>query len=170
VVELERVEDDRGWFARSFDDERFRENGLVPVFRQCNVSWNARAGTLRGLHYQTEPFAEAKLVRCTRGAIYDVIVDLRPTSPTYCRWFAVELTPGNGRQLYAPEGVAHGFQTLIDGSEVLYQMSQVYSSEHARGVRWDDPAFAVEWPEVSERIISERDRGYEEFQSWGAFS
>jgi dTDP-4-dehydrorhamnose 3,5-epimerase len=163
VVELEPIEDERGWFARSFDDELFQEVGLAQVFRQGNVSWNARAGTLRGMHYQVEPFAEAKLIRCTRGAIHDVIVDLRPASATYCRWFAVELTPENGRQLYAPEGMAHGFQTLVDGSEVIYQMSQVYSPQHARGVRWDDPAFGVGWPDAPKRSMSDRDLSYPQF-------
>ena len=163
VILLERIEDERGWFARSFDDGLFREIGLAPAFRQCNVSWNARAGTLRGMHYQTEPFAEAKLIRCTHGAIYDVIIDLRPKSASYCRWFGLELSYENGRQLYAPEGFAHGFQTLVDGSEVFYLISQVYSPEHARGVRWDDETFAVEWPDAQKRVMSDADLTYPDF-------
>lgn len=126
---------------------------------QCNVSWNRRRGTLRGLHYQAPPDAEAKLVRCTRGAIWDVIVDLRPDSATRFRWFAAELTSANRTALYVPEGFAHGFQTLSDDSEVLYQMSAFYRPEAARGARWDDPRLGITWP-LPEPIISARDASY----------
>jgi dTDP-4-dehydrorhamnose 3,5-epimerase len=162
VIELERLEDDRGWFARTFAAEEFAAQGLNPAVVHCNVSFNSRAGTLRGMHYQVAPHAECKLVRCTRGAIYDVIVDLRADSATYLRWFGARLDADEGRSLYVPEGFAHGFQTLVDESEVLYQMSHEYAPAHARGVRWDDPAFAIEWPEA-ERTISERDRTYPDF-------
>lgn len=162
VIELERLDDDRGWFARTFAAEEFAAQGLNHAVAHCNVSFNARAGTLRGMHYQVAPHAECKLVRCTRGSIYDVIVDLRPDSSTYLRWFGIGLDADEGRSLYVPEGLAHGFQTLVDGSEVLYQMSHEYVPSHARGVRWDDPAFAIEWPDA-ERTISERDRTFPDF-------
>jgi dTDP-4-dehydrorhamnose 3,5-epimerase len=161
-IELERLEDDRGWFARTFAAEEFEARGMNPAVVHCNASFNSRAGTLRGMHYQLAPYAESKLVRCTRGAIYDVIVDLRPDSPAYLCWFGVELDADGGRSLYVPEGLAHGFQTLVDGSEVRYQMSHEYVPSHARGARWDDPAFGIEWPDA-ERTISERDRTYPDF-------
>ena len=164
VIQIERVSDERGSFARTFDAEEWRSRGLNPEVAQCSVSFNARNGTLRGMHYQADPWAECKLVRCTRGAIYDVIVDLRSGSPTFARWFGVELTEENDRLLYIPEGLAHGFQTLADATEVSYQISQVYVPEAARGVRWDDPEFAIEWPALEgERVISARDRSYPDF-------
>jgi dTDP-4-dehydrorhamnose 3,5-epimerase len=159
VVELERREDDRGFFARSFCREEFAAHGLAPVVAQCNVSYNERRGTLRGLHYQAAPHGEAKLVRCTQGAIWDVIVDLRSGSPTFKRWYGVELSAANRRALYAPEGTAHGFQSLADGCEVLYLMSKAYQADAARGVRWDDPAFGIEWP-IAQPHLAERDRGF----------
>jgi dTDP-4-dehydrorhamnose 3,5-epimerase len=159
VIELEPIEDERGHFARSFCQNDFRAHGLDPVVAQCNVSFNRRRGTLRGLHYQAEPHAEAKLVRCTRGAVWDVIVDLRKHSPTLRQWFAAELTAANCRSLYVPDGFAHGFQTLVDDTEVLYQMSEFYHPESARGVRWDDKSLAIQWP-VKAAIISPRDRMY----------
>jgi dTDP-4-dehydrorhamnose 3,5-epimerase len=162
VVEVEPVRDERGLFARTFAAEEWERAGLDPAVVQCSVSANDRAGTLRGMHYQAAPFEESKLVRVTRGAIHDVLVDLRPASPTYCRWFAAELTADNRRALHVPPGVAHGFLTLVDGSEVSYQISQRYSPAHARGVRWDDPAFGIEWP-AAPRVISERDRTYPDF-------
>jgi dTDP-4-dehydrorhamnose 3,5-epimerase len=158
-IDLELREDDRGFFARSFCQHEFSARGLKTAIAQSNVSFNRRKGTLRGMHFQTAPKAEAKLVRCGRGAIYDVIVDLRPGSVTYCSWDAVELTADNSRMLYIPEGLAHGFQTLADNSEVVYQMFEFYSPEHAAGVRWDDPAFGITWP-VADPIISEKDRSY----------
>jgi dTDP-4-dehydrorhamnose 3,5-epimerase len=166
VIELERISDERGWFARTFDADEFTARGLNPAVVQCNASFNARRGTLRGLHYQAEPHGESKLVRCVRGAIFDVAVDLRPDSPTRCRWHAVELNAENGRGYYIPAGFAHGFQTLTDNCEVIYQMGHGYVPGAARGVRWDDPAFAIAWPDTEgERIISERDAGYADFGS-----
>jgi dTDP-4-dehydrorhamnose 3,5-epimerase len=152
VIELERHTDERGFFARTFCQQEFEAHGLRAEVAQCNVSFNKRKGTLRGMHYQAAPFAEAKLVRCTAGSIYDVIIDLRPASPTFKRHFAVELSAENHRMLYIPDDFAHGFQTLEDDTEVFYQMAQRYSAEHARGVRWNDPAFGIEWPK-GERII-----------------
>ena len=163
VVDVDRLEDERGFFARTFAAEEFEAHGLDPRVAHCNLSFNARAGTLRGMHYQEAPYAESKLVRCTRGSIYDVIVDLRAGSPAYARWFAVELTADSRRALFVPEGVAHGFQTLEDESEVLYQMSREHAPTHARGVRFDDPAFGIAWP-PARRTISERDRGYADFR------
>jgi dTDP-4-dehydrorhamnose 3,5-epimerase len=164
VIELERRMDQRGFFARTFCQQEFEAHGLKTQVAQCNVSFNKRKGTLRGMHYQAAPFAEAKLVRCTSGSIYDVIIDLRRASATFKQYFAVELSVENGRMLYIPEDFAHGFQTLQDDTEVFYQMAQRYSAEHARGVRWNDPAFGIEWPE-DERIIIERDQNYPNFVS-----
>jgi dTDP-4-dehydrorhamnose 3,5-epimerase len=164
VLELELLDDQRGWFSRTFDAEQFAARGLNPAVVQCNASFNARAGTLRGLHYQAEPHGESKLVRCVRGAIFDVAVDLRAGSPTRCRWHGVELSAENRLAFYIPPGLAHGFQTLTDDAEVLYQMGHHYVPEAARGVRWDDPAFAIEWPEpAASRTISEKDGGYPDF-------
>jgi dTDP-4-dehydrorhamnose 3,5-epimerase len=164
VIELERHTDERGFFARTFCQQEFEAHGLKAEVAQCNVSFNKRKGTLRGMHYQAAPFAEAKLVRCTAGSIYDVIIDLRPASSTFKRHFGVELSAENCRMLYIPESFAHGFQTLEDDTEVFYQMAQRYSAEHARGVRWNDPAFGIEWPK-GERIIIERDQNYPDFVS-----
>ena len=166
VVELEPLGDERGWFARTFDAAAFAELGLDARVSQCNTSFNARAGTLRGLHFQAEPHGEAKLVRCTRGAIYDVIVDLRRDSPAFCRWFGIELRAGATASLFVPAGFAHGFQTLTDDVEVSYQMSYHHVPEAARGVRWDDPAFGIEWPPAPAggRVLSERDAGYADFR------
>ena len=164
IVELEPVRDERGFFARSWDAEEFRRHGLAPHLSQCSVSWNDKAGTLRGMHYQAAPHGEAKLVRCTRGAIHDVIVDLRPESGTYTRWFGVELSADNRTALYIPEGLAHGFQTLRGDSEVFYQISVPYHAPSSRGVRWDDPAFGIQWPATPQRILSQRDRAYPDFR------
>ena len=163
VVEVDLVEDVRGAFARTFCREEFERHGLDPCVAQCSVSWNRLAGTLRGMHYQAPPHAECKLVRATRGAIFDVALDLRPESPTWLRWFGVELSHANRRALYIPEGCAHGFQTLVDDSEVFYQISVPYVAESGRGVRWDDPAFAIAWPTAASRVIAERDRAYPDF-------
>ena len=164
VVELERIEDERGWFARSFDREEFRSRGMSPDVVQCNVSFNVRRGTLRGMHFQREPHGEAKLVRCVRGSIFDVAVDLRPHEQTFCQWEAVELSAENGLGFYIPPGMAHGFQTLREDCEVLYQMGSAYVPDAASGVRWDDPAFAIDWPDAPEgRTISTKDREYEDF-------
>jgi dTDP-4-dehydrorhamnose 3,5-epimerase len=159
LVELERLEDDRGFFARSFCAEEFLAKGLTPTLSQCSVSFNSRRATLRGLHFQAAPHAETKLVRCTSGAIHDVIVDLRPDSPSHRRWLGVDLTADNRRALYVPAGFAHGFITLEDCSEVLYMMSVAHAPGFARGVRWNDPALAIRWPLEPEHM-AERDAGY----------
>lgn len=162
VIELERREDERGFFARSYCQREFEAHGLDPAVVQCNVSFNRRRGTLRGMHWQEEPHGEAKLVRVTRGALWDAIVDLRPDSPSHCRWVGVELTAENHRALYIPRGFAHGFQTLTDDVEVFYQMSAFYVPEAQRGVRWDDPAFGIEWP-ILPPFLSVRDATYPDF-------
>ncbi len=164
MIDLELHADQRGFFARTYCREEFESHGLKPQVLQCNVSFNRQKGTLRGMHFQAAPFGEAKLVRCTSGSIYDVIIDLRSSSPTFKQYFDVVLSAENRKMLYIPEEFAHGFQTLEDNTEVFYQMSQVFSAPHARGVRWDDPAFGVEWPQ-GERIIIERDRNYPDFLS-----
>jgi dTDP-4-dehydrorhamnose 3,5-epimerase len=161
VIELEEIEDERGWFARTFDAEEFRARDLNLNVVQCNASFNHRAGTVRGMHYQAEPHGESKLVRCVRGAIFDVAVDLREDSPTFRNWHGVELSAENRLAFYIPAGLAHGFQTLSDDCEVLYKMGNPYVPEATRGVRWDDPAFGIEWPAVDgERTVSERDSSY----------
>jgi dTDP-4-dehydrorhamnose 3,5-epimerase len=162
VIEPEMHEDDRGFFARTFCRREFEARGLNPQVVQCNVSFNKRKGSLRGMHFQASPHSEAKLVRCTAGSIYDVIIDLRASSSAFRKHFGVELSARNRKMLYVPEEFAHGFQTLEDDTEVFYQMSQYYSPEHSRGVRWDDPAFGISWP-PGERIIIERDRTYPDF-------
>lgn len=159
VVDLNPIEDSRGFFARSWCTREFEERGLNPRLVQCNISRNRSRGTLRGMHYQLAPHAEAKLVRCTMGGIHDVIVDLRPESRTYLRWFGTELSADNHRALYVPEGFAHGFLTLTDESEVSYQMSEFYAPDFARGFRWNDPAVAITWPGPV-IVISDRDRDY----------
>lgn len=165
VVEMELREDERGFFARSWCRDEFAVHGLKTEIIQCNVSFNRKTGTLRGMHYQAAPHGEAKLVRCTAGAIYDVAVDIRPLSPTFQRWEAVELTAANWQMLYIPEGFAHGFLTLEDDTEVSYQMFERYHPESARGLRWNDPAFGINWPAMPERILSERDASYALFNS-----
>lgn len=164
VIDPERLEDERGFFARTWCQREFKAHGLNPGLAQCNISYNRRKGTLRGMHYQAVPHAEARLVRCTSGAIYDVIVDLRPDSVTFKRWFPVELTADNRRMLYIPEGLAHGFLTSRDDTEVFYQMSEFYTPGSARGVRWNDPAFGIEWPQEIQ-VIAERDRNYPDFET-----
>lgn len=162
-IDLNAKCDQRGFFARSWCRTEFAERGLNPALAQCNISFNKRQGTLRGMHYQEAPYAEAKLVRCIRGAIYDVALDLRPSSPTFQNWVASVLTAENRRALYIPEGCAHGFQTLEDNTELFYQMSEFYKEGLERGVRWDDPAFGIEWP-LEVQVISERDQTYPAFQ------
>ena len=159
IVELEKLEDERGYFARSWCQREFEAHGLDARLVQCNVSMNRKAGTLRGMHFQMPPFAEAKLVRCTRGALFDVIIDLRPDSPTFLKWFGIELTSDNGKMMYIPKGFAHGFLTLEDDTEVFYQMSEFYAPECARGVRWNDPLFGIKWPR-NKTVISARDATY----------
>ena len=158
LIELERIEDERGFFARSWCQKEFHEHGLNPIIVQCNISYNKRKGTLRGMHYQISPYEEAKVVSCIRGSIYDVIIDLRPDSATYCQWFAVELSSDNYRMLYIPVGFAHGFQTLSDNTAVYYQMSEFYHSECTRRFKWNDPTFVIQWPKVRKRIISPQDQ------------
>ena len=162
LIEPEPIADERGFFARTWCREEFADHGLTGELAQANISFNHRKGTLRGLHYQAAPHAEAKLVRVTRGAIWDLALDLRRDSPTYLAWFGAELNDANRHMLYVPEGCAHGFLTLTDAAEVAYQMSAPYAAQAARGVRFDDPAFGIEWPgEVV--VINERDRTYPDF-------
>jgi dTDP-4-dehydrorhamnose 3,5-epimerase len=165
VIDVDPLTDERGWFARTFDAAEFEARGLSASVVQCNASFNVRRDTLRGLHYQAAPHGESKLVRCVAGRIFDVAVDLRPDSPTYCRWHGVELSAANRRMFYIPDGFAHGFQTLSDDAELLYMMGHEYVPGAGRGVRFDDPAFGIEWPPpVSERTVSERDRGYPDLE------
>jgi dTDP-4-dehydrorhamnose 3,5-epimerase len=164
VIDLEQRKDERGFFARAWCADEFGKLGLNTNLVQCNISFNLKKGTLRGMHYQIEPYPEAKVVRCTMGAIYDVIVDLRPQSPTFKQWISVELSAESRRALYVPIGFAHGFQTLMDNTEVFYQMSEFFHPECAQGARWDDPAFGIEWPQ-DERIVSVRDQEYPAFRS-----
>jgi dTDP-4-dehydrorhamnose 3,5-epimerase len=163
IVEPERIEDTRGFFARAWCKNEFDTHGLNSRFVQCNISFNKNRGILRGMHYQATPHEEIKLVRCTKGAIYDAIVDLRQGSPTYLKWIGVELTEQNHKMLYVPEGFAHGYQTLSDNTEVFYQVSQFYSPESERGVRWDDPAFGIKWPEIDNLVISEKDKNWPDY-------
>jgi dTDP-4-dehydrorhamnose 3,5-epimerase len=160
MLDLERREDERGFFARAFCAGEFQARGLNPALVQANLSFSRRRGTLRGMHYQSAPAAEAKLVRCIRGAIFDVVADLRPDSPAFLRWHGCELTAENRRALLVPEGCAHGFLTLEDGCEVFYQVSHSYSPSHERGFRFDDPAVGIAWPaEVT--VVSAKDLGWE---------
>jgi dTDP-4-dehydrorhamnose 3,5-epimerase len=159
VVDMERLADDRGFFARSYCGDEFAARGLGPDLRQCSVSYNARKGTLRGMHYQVAPHEEHKLVRCTAGAIFDVIIDIRTASPTYRHWFGVELTMDNRRSLFIPPGFAHGFVSLSDDTEVYYMISVAHAPAFSRGVRWNDPAFAIDWP-MPPAVISDRDAAY----------
>jgi dTDP-4-dehydrorhamnose 3,5-epimerase len=163
AIDVERREDERGFLARVFCEEEFAAHGLATRFPQSSAIFTHRRDTLRGLHYQQAPHREVKLVRCTQGAAHVVMVDLRPESPTHRQWAGFELTPENGRLLYVPEGFAQGYQTLLDDTEVTYQMSHVYVPAAARGVRWDDPAFAIEWPKADHRLISERDRAWRDY-------
>ncbi len=159
VIESERLEDERGFFARTWCQEEFEAHGLNARLVQCSISFNRKKGTLRGMHYQVAPHVEAKLVRCTMGAICDVIIDLRPQSPTFMQWIAEELTAENRKALYIPEGLAHGFQTLADNTEVFYQISTSYHPDSARAVRWNDPAFEIRWPSFP-TVISLKDKTY----------
>lgn len=159
VIEVEKHEDERGFFARSWCEKEFSSKGLETKLVQCNVSFNQKKGTLRGLHYQMPPHAETKLVRCTRGALYDVIVDLRADSPTFLKWFGVELTAENHRMLYIPQRFAHGFQTREVGTEIFYQMSEFYAPQSARGILWNDLRLGINWPEA-DRTISKKDLEY----------
>ncbi|MGG6241934.1 dTDP-4-dehydrorhamnose 3,5-epimerase [Nodosilinea sp. AN01ver1] len=163
VIDLEIRSDDRGGFARTFCAKEFEEHGLKPMVAQCNMSFNYKKGTLRGMHYQLAPAAETKLVRCTRGAIYDVIIDIRPDSPTYMQHFGIELTADNRKALYVPELFAHGYQALTDDAEVIYQVGEFYSPGYEQGIRYDDPTFGIEWP-IPVTVISEKDAKWPAFK------
>jgi len=164
VIDLERREDERGFFARAWCADEFAAHGLSTRLVQANLSYNESAGTLRGMHFQRAPHEEAKLIRCTRGSLFDAIVDLRPDSPAFKRWIGVELSAENRRALYVPEGCAHGYQTLEDGTESLYLVSEFYAPESEGGVRWDDPAFGIEWPDADNRTLSPKDAAWPDFE------
>jgi dTDP-4-dehydrorhamnose 3,5-epimerase len=163
LIELERREDDRGFFARAWCEREFAAHGLNTRLVQANVAWSRQKGTVRGLHFQRPPHAETKVVRCTKGAIYDVIVDLRPGSPTHRQWLAVELSADNRRMVYVPEGFAHGYQTLVDDTETFYQVSEFYTPAAEAGVRWDDSAFGIDWPHSIGALLSEKDRRWPDY-------
>ncbi len=162
TIEIERIFDERGFFARSFCQKEFIKFGLNPNIKQCNISFNRKKGTLRGMHFQNPPFEEDKVVSCSRGAIYDVILDLRKTSNTYKQWISFELNEENNVFLYIPSGFAHGFQTLVDNAQVLYQMSEFYQPDYAQGVRYNDPMFPIQWP-LDISVVSEKDLSYSDF-------
>lgn len=163
TIDIEPIEDERGFFARTWAPEEFEQRGLDPTLVQCNLSWNKRKGTLRGMHFQRAPFEEVKIVRCARGALLDVVIDLRRDSPTFCQWTAVTLDADSRRMLYVPKGFAHGYQTLTDDVEVYYHVSARYEPNHSTGVRWNDPVFGIAWP-LTPTVISEKDR------TWAAFN
>jgi len=163
IIDPERLEDERGFFARTWCQREFEAHGLNPKLVQCSISFNKKKGTLRGMHYQSAPYEEVRLVRCTMGAIYDVAIDLCPGSPTHKQHVALVLSAQNRKMLYIPEGFAHGFLTLEDSAEVFYQMSRPYAPEHAKGVRWNDSAFGIQWPPADARIISAADKRYPDF-------
>ncbi len=160
LIELNKLNDDRGFFARAFCTEEFADHGLETVFVQSNISRNLKKNTLRGMHMQVAPYGEVKVVRCTRGAVFDCFVDLRPESPTYLQWAGAELTEDNHRMLYIPKGCAHGYQTLCDEAEVMYLVSTAYHPDSERGYRWNDPAFGIDWPEKENLMISDKDRNW----------
>ncbi len=164
LIEPERIADERGFFARTWCAQEFKAYNLNPRLAQCNISFNEKKGTLRGMHFQVAPYQEMKLVRCTMGAIYDVIIDLRARSATFKQWTAVELTAANRLMLYIPEGFAHGFQALEDNTEVFYQISEIYMPEYARGLRWNDPQIGIRWA-IETTIISDKDKGYSNFDA-----
>lgn len=164
VIEPEKFEDDRGFFARSFSDKEFAVHGINPRMVECNISFNKKKHTIRGMHFQSAPYAQAKLVRCTKGAIYDTIIDLRPDSETFKQWVAEKLTAENRRMLYVPEGFGHGFQTLDDDTEVFYQVTDYYVPASCEGVRWNDPSFEIRWPATEGVTINERDNAYPDFR------
>ena len=159
IIEIEKVVDERGFFARTWDDEIFKKHGVNPVIKQCNISYNKRKGTIRGLHYQASPYEEAKLVRCTKGKAFEILLDLRPDSETYLKWVGVEISAENHKMLYVSGGIALGFQTLEDDTELFYQMSEKYMPDFSRGIRWDDPSIGISWP-LKPTIISKRDLSF----------
>jgi len=160
IIKIEKIEDERGFFGRTWDKKIFEEHGLNHCIHQCNISFNKKKGTIRGMHYQSAPYEEDKLVRCTRGKVFEVMLDLRKDSDTFKHYQSVELTSENYKMLYVPKGFALGFQTLEDNTEVFYQMSQVYMSEYSRGVRWDDPSINISWP-LPLTVISKKDKSYD---------
>ncbi len=164
IVEPEKIQDGRGFFARAWCKKEFEAHGLNSNWAQNNISFNIRKYTLRGMHYQIAPYGEAKLVRCTRGAVFDVIVDLRPDSPTFLKWFGIELNLDNYKMLYVPENFAHGYLTLTDNAEVYYQVSKPYSPDHERGLRWNDPVLGINWPIGGEPLISDKDKNWPGFK------
>lgn len=164
IVEIEPREDERGFFSRTWCKNEFEKHGLKSELVQCNLSYNKKRGTLRGMHYQDEPYRETKLVRCTKGALYDVIIDLRENSETYKQWIGIELTEDNCKALYVPEGFAHGFQTLVDDTYAFYQVTEFYTPGAEKGIRWNDPQFDIKWPEETKRIISVKDQNWGDFQ------
>jgi dTDP-4-dehydrorhamnose 3,5-epimerase len=165
VIEPEIFADERGFFARSYSEDEFEAHGIKLRMAECHISFNKKRYTVRGMHFQRDPFAQAKLVRCTQGAIFDVIVDLRPGSPTFKQWIGEELTAANHRMLYVPTGFAHGYQTLENDTEMFYQVSQFYTPSSLGGVRWNDPAFAIRWPARDGVTLNERDQSYPDFES-----
>jgi len=165
IIEPENIIDDRGFFSRVWCQKEFEAQGLNPNIAQCNQSFNAIKGTLRGIHYQIVPYEEAKIIRCIRGKVYDVIVDLRSKSPTYLQWMGFELSSENRKMLYVPENFAHGYLTLADNTEVFYQVSQFYSPGSESGIRWDDPSINIKWPKIANLIISEKDKKWPDFKS-----
>jgi dTDP-4-dehydrorhamnose 3,5-epimerase len=164
IIEPEKLQDHRGFFARAWCKNEFEAHGLNASREQSNISFNLKKCTLRGMHYQISPFEEVKLVRCTRGAIFDVIIDLRPDSPTFLKWFGIELNLDNYKMLYVPENFAHGYLTLTDNAEVYYQVSKPYSPDHERGLRWNDPVLGVNWPIGGEPLISDKDKNWPSFK------
>lgn len=163
IIELEKLEDQRGFFARTWCKDEYRRMELDANLVQCNISFNKKRGTLRGMHYQSNPYEETKLVRCTRGSIYDVIIDIRPKSITFKQWFAIELSASNRKMLYIPKGFAHGFQTLEDETEVFYQMSEYYHAQNAKGLRWNSPQIGIKWPLEQNITISIKDKNLPDF-------
>ena len=163
LIDIKKLEDSRGFFARGWCQKEFKEHGLVPRIVQANISYNVRKGTLRGMHYQIAPYGETKLIRCVRGALYDVIIDLRTDSPTYMQWLGVELSAENYQMLYVPEGFGHGFQTLVDNTEATYQVSQFYTPGAEGGIRYNDPAFGIEWP-LDVKVISDKDKSWADYE------
>ncbi len=165
IIEIEKIEDERGFFARIFDKEEFSKYDLNTDMVQFSISQNLKKGTIRGMHYQTKPYEESKLVRCLKGKIFDIIIDLRPNSKTYKKWFSLELSANNYKMLYIPKGFAHGFQTLEDNSEVFYQISQFYHPEYSKGIKWNDKEFGIKWP-LKNSSISEKDLSYAPFEKY----
>ncbi len=162
LIQIEPCSDERGMFARGFCQREFLEHGLKTNIVQCNLSYNVKRGTLRGMHYQLQPMAEVKMVRCIRGTIYDIIIDVRPESKTYLKWYGVELTAENRTLLYVPEGFAHGYQSLGDNTEVFYMVTQYYAPEYERAMRWNDPLFRIKWP-ILDPILSDKDANHPDF-------